>query len=75
MPRYANQGGNSGVVSYEISPTSITVRFSDGSEYRYTEGSAGSANIRAMHGLARSGRGLNAFINTRAKYRYAARHR
>lgn len=62
MPRYANRGGDSGVVAYELGDDSITVEFSDGSVYLYTYASAGAANIEHMKDLAERGEGLNEFI-------------
>ena len=75
MKRYRNRGGDSGVVAYEIGPTSITVKFSDGSIYLYTYQSAGSANIERMKRLAIAGEGLNSFINRRVRKRYARKLR
>lgn len=75
MERYANRGGDSGVVGYEISPDSIQVFFSDGSSYLYTYASAGSHNIEHMKTLAKNGHGLNAFINTTVRKKYAKRIR
>ena len=75
MPGYANHGGDSGVVSYEISPGSIEVTFSDGSTYLYTDQSAGADNIAQMHALARAGQGLNSFINRNVKKGYASKLR
>lgn len=75
MAQYANNGGDSGVVSYESGPGWIEVTFSDGSVYRYTDQSAGADNIAQMHALAISGQGLNGFINTNVKYRYASKVR
>lgn len=73
MEAYANWGGDSGVVAYEIGPDSITVQFWDGGVYVYTNASASASNITQMKSLARQGRGLNAFINTRVKQLYARR--
>lgn len=75
MARYANRGGDSGVISYEIGPGSIEVTFSDCSSYLYTDQSAGATNIARMHALATSGRGLNSFINTNVKHGYASKRR
>lgn len=71
MVLYGNLGGDSNVVSYEISNDSILVRFRDGGTYLYTSSSAGTANIAEMHRLARAGRGLNTFINREVRKRYA----
>jgi hypothetical protein len=70
MARYINRGGDSGVVTYEITPNSITVGFRDGSSYLYTDESAGMENIQQMKRLAGVGQGLNAFINRYVRKRY-----
>lgn len=75
MERYKNLGGDSGVSAFEIGEGSISVLFSDGSEYLYTNQSAGSSNIAEMHQLARAGQGLNSFINRVVKKRYARKLR
>lgn len=71
MERYANRGGDSGVIGYEIGDDFIRVRFSDGSIYLYTHSSAGANNIEHMKKLARNGQGLNAFINRNVRRAYA----
>ena len=71
MERYRNRGGNSGIVAYEKGPSSITVKFSDGAVYLYTNQSAGSTNIEYMKQLAIAGEGLNSFINRRVRKCYA----
>lgn len=75
VTQYRNLGGHSGVRSYELTYDSITVGFSDGSFYTYTYASAGPHNVEQMKSLAVQGRGLNAFINTRAKFLYASKQR
>lgn len=75
MERYRNLGGNSGVVAYELGDNSITVEFSDGWRYLYTFESAGSHNIEQMRQLAIAGRGLNSFINTNVRKKYASKLR
>lgn len=75
MERYANLGGDSNVVCYELGADFIRVQFGDGSVYRYTGASAGSGNIATMQALARAGKGLNSFINTNVKFKYAAKER
>lgn len=75
MTPYLNLGGNSGVASYEIGEDSITVLFSDHSIYLYTYSSAGRSNIEEMKILARTGVGLNGFINTNVKYDYSKKLR
>lgn len=75
MERYGNLGGDSGVVAYENGPDSIRVQFSDGSIYLYTYASAGPHNIEHMRHLASNGQGLNSFISTTVRKRYARKER
>jgi len=70
MERYGNLGGASNVVAYELGSDYISVQFSDGSVYRYTNASAGSANVSTMKALAQSGQGLNSFINKHVRHKY-----
>lgn len=71
MERYKNLDGDSGVIAYETGPNYIRVQFSDRSIYLYTYESAGSQNIEYMKRLAENGEGLNAFINTTVRKKYA----
>lgn len=75
MEQYENQGRDSGVSAYEISPCRIIVQFQDGSIYEYTDRSAGPDKIQRMHRLAETGEGLNEFINRSARKAYAAKLR
>lgn len=75
MPRYANLGGDSGVVAYETTEDSIIVEFQDGSAYLYTYSSAGRSNIEQMKALAERGEGLNEFINRHVRKAYARKIR
>lgn len=70
MTRYRDLGGNSGVQAYELGDDYIKVRFSDGGLYLYTYSSAGSSFIETMKSLARSGSGLNSYINKYVRKRY-----
>ena len=70
MHRYRNTSGDSGVVAYDIDSDSITVKFSSGDRYLYTERSAGAENIATMQELARAGRGLSTFISQHVGSRY-----
>ncbi len=71
MPRYLNLGGDSGVYSYSISETSITVIFKGTSRsYTYSYNKAGSYHVENMKELAISGSGLNSYINVNVKYLY-----
>lgn len=73
MERYRNIGGNSGIRSYEISNDSIIVVFSDGGKYLYNNQSTGSSNVERMKTLAVNGIGLNRFIRTTIKKRFASK--
>ena len=75
MERYRNLGGDSGVVAYENGPDFIRVEFSHGSVYLYTAASAGAASIEHMKQLANNGQGLNSFINTTVRKKYAQKER
>ena len=75
MESYRDIDGDSGVQAYEIGPDFIRVMFSTGAVYLYTYGSAGMQNIERMKQLARSGNGLNAFINTTVRKAYARKER
>jgi len=75
MERYRNLGGNSGVYAYEIGEDYIKVQFSDGAIYLYTNGVTGTYNIDNMKNLAIKGQGLNSFISTTVKKRYASKLR
>jgi hypothetical protein len=73
MERYANRGGDSNVVAYEIDQSSIKVQFGDGSIYLYTAQSVGVGNLEHMKQLARAGQGLNSFINRAVRKSYASK--
>jgi hypothetical protein len=71
MQPYADIDNDSGVVGYEIGDTFITVWF-DGTarSYTYSYFRAGQAHVERMKQLARTGDGLNAYINEYVKYKY-----
>ena len=71
MERYKNSSGHSGIHSFELRPEAIAVKFS-GTEcvYVYSYRSAGNTFVEKMKLLARSGRGLNSFIQTNARRLY-----
>lgn len=75
MTRYANRGGDSGIVAYHIEAGEIAVDFGDGWRYVYTASSAGAANVARMHTLARAGTGLNGFINGHVRDDFARKTR
>jgi len=78
MQTYANLGGDSGVVKYEIGQNYIDVEFKDRNKdgcntYKYTYASAGASNIEQMKQLAAAGRGLHSFIMLNVKKDYESK--
>ena len=71
MERYRNSGGDSGISSYEIDDDFIIVKFSGTFRtYRYSYPKAGQHHVENMKRLARSGSGLNSYINRYVKKLY-----
>lgn len=71
MESYRNSGGDSGVSSFEIGADYINVKFSDSFRtYRYSYRKAGQHHVETMKRLARSGSGLNSYINQHVKNLY-----
>jgi len=71
MERYRNSGGDSGVSAFEIGLDYILVQFSGTARtYRYSYTKAGQNHVETMKRLARSGSGLNSYINRYAKKLY-----
>lgn len=71
MPIYRDTNNDSGVESYEITATSITVWFKGApNSYTYSNGVAGITHVERMKILASSGDGLNAYINNNVKFKY-----
>lgn len=73
MRPYRRLSGESGVLAYEVLPTSIRVRFVDGSVYTYTQGSAGREHVQEMKRLARAGKGLSGYISKYVRDGYEAK--
>ncbi len=68
---YKDINGDSGVSGYEIGNDYIDVQFKGAQKiYQYSNQSAGSGNVETMKKLAKSGDGLNAFINKYVKNLY-----
>ena len=72
---YSDPDGNSSIASCQIGSDYVSVRFTDGSVYTYTDASAGERNIERMKDLARTGDGLYSFILTNVKYDYESKSR
>jgi hypothetical protein len=73
--KYKNLGGDSGVDTHTIEEESIEVTFKKGGTYLYTFQATGRQNVEQMKRLAHSGQGLNAFIKTHVKHKYAKKLR
>jgi hypothetical protein len=73
MQRYKNLNGTSGIRAYQIGAGSISVQFSSGHHYLYTDLSAGPANIAEMQRLAAAGCGLSTFISRVIRDGYACK--
>jgi len=73
MTPYRNLGENSNIVAYEITENTIQVIFRCGRyrNYLYDSVRPGSAAVEKMKILAEQGRGLNAYISSVIKGRYA----
>lgn len=71
MEIYSDIDRDSGVHGYEINDTSITVYFKGTNRpYTYSYSKAGQHHVEAMKRLARSGDGLNEYINDHVKKSY-----
>lgn len=75
MQRYLDRSGGSGVVAYEVRPTSIAVRFVDGSVYLYDAERPGARQVDEMKRLARAGQGLSSYISRCVQGNYAKKLR
>ncbi len=73
MTPYQNLGRDSGIPSYEIGSTSITVQFNTGATYPYDYNNPGSSHVEQMKLLARAGRVLNSYIGKNVRSNYAAK--
>ena len=75
MKRYKSANRNTGVIAYEAAEDSISIKFSDGSVYVYTDKSAGQAAIAEMKFLAEKGVGLTTYINQHVRDDYQTKLR
>lgn len=71
MQRYADTDRDSGVQSFKINDSSITVQFKGTSKlYAYSYRRAGQHHVENMKRLALAGDGLNEYINDHVKKSY-----
>ena len=71
--RYANKGGNSRIIAYEIGKNFVRVYFSGSYKYNtytYTYKSASEEDIEEMKRLAVEGQGLLSYIMNNVKFKY-----
>ncbi|HSX58816.1 MAG TPA: hypothetical protein VLF18_01330 [Tahibacter sp.] len=73
MQAYADLERDSGIAAYEVGPGFIVIRFKHGGTYRYDASAPGAKHVRQMQRLARSGRGLNTYINRHVREHFAAK--
>ncbi len=71
MERYADLNGDSVVFSFQAGSDYIAVLFSNGSAYEYDYARPGRECVERMKELARSGSGLNRYINQFVKDNYS----
>lgn len=71
MQVYADIDNDSGVNGFEINADSITVWFTGTARpYTYSYESAGRDHVETMKRLAKSGDGLNSYINRNVRNKY-----
>ena len=63
MTPYQNKSGNSRIVQFETTATSITVEFANRVKWLYDHKGAGAGLIERMQSLAAAGQGLGTFID------------
>jgi hypothetical protein len=73
MQPYMDLNGDSGVATYEVGQDSITIQFSRGGTYLYTNSVPGAMHVAEMKRLAETGDGLNTYINKYVRKNYAAK--
>jgi hypothetical protein len=73
MIHYANAGGDSGILEYELGPDWVEVMFKGGAVYRYSYRSAGKPHIEKLKKFLLSGIGANSYIMRRMKKLYEPR--
>ena len=67
MEPYANLSGRSGVFQYEIGKEWIMIMFDKGEIRTYNYDEYGEDDVEEMKQLAKSGEGLNRFLNENYK--------
>ncbi|MFD2865271.1 hypothetical protein [Mucilaginibacter antarcticus] len=75
MQQYNTNKRDTGIIAYEITADSISIKFRDGSVYLYTKKSAGAAAIAKMKVLAEKGAGLTTYINQHVRDNYQTKLR
>jgi hypothetical protein len=75
MPDYANRGGDSAIVRYEVKVDSIEVYFRGRTRYLYTNSVTGAIHVARMKALAERGEGLGAYITNHVREGFASKAR
>lgn len=66
---YKNVGGKSPILKFELEKDAVNLRYASAA-FRYTNQSAGPANIAKMKTLALAGKGLDTFVQANLKDRF-----
>lgn len=67
MIQYNASNSYARILSYEISNTEVSIRFSTGALYTYHRHLLGENKYNNIIGLAEQGRGLNSYLNKHCK--------
>jgi hypothetical protein len=73
MQRYADHGGRSGIVAFELGENYLDVRFASGEVRRYSDRRPGARDVIHMKELALRGEGLAAHIKAHIGERYESK--
>lgn len=73
MERNGSNQGRATVVAYTMATGSIVIEFSDGWKYIYNHARPGALIVAEMQRLARSGQGLDSYIDRVVRDRFARR--
>lgn len=74
MKPYRNQSGDSGVVSFEIGPDFINLKFrNNDTVYHYDHTMPGQIHVERMKRLALAGAGLSTWVSQHVRDSYASK--
>jgi hypothetical protein len=70
MKKYYGQSRDTGIEAFEIGTDNIILRFKDGREYLYSYVKPGKEHVEEMKKRAKSGNGLNTYVNQNVREKY-----